>query len=88
MKIKRALAALAILSLASCGANEQHPKTSTEAKAGGTLYILSDRATNPFDPRVHCALADAYGKLPPADRPPAATLAREQGFCRTLAEGE
>ena len=41
-------------------------------------------ATNPFDPRVHCALADAYGKLPPAERPPAATVAREQGFCRSL----
>ena len=50
--------------------------------------LRASLATNPFDPRVHCALADAYGKLPPADRPPAATVAREQGFCRTLAEGE
>jgi len=44
-------------------------------------------ATNPFDPRVHCALADAYGKLPPSERPPVATVSREQGFCRSL-QGE
>ena len=50
--------------------------------------LRASLATNPFDPRVHCALADAYGKLPPSDRPPAAAVAREQGFCRSLAEGE
>jgi len=50
VKTTKLLAALAILALAGCGANEQQPKTNTEAKAGGTLYILSDRATNPFDP--------------------------------------
>jgi Flp pilus assembly protein TadD len=50
--------------------------------------LRASLATNPFDPRVHCALAEAYGKLPPSDRPPAASIAREQGFCRSLAEGE
>jgi len=50
--------------------------------------LRASLATNPFDPRVHCALADAYGKLPTADRPPAAMVAREQGFCRSLVEGE
>ena len=45
-------------------------------------------AANSFDPRVHCALADAYSKLPSSERPPAATVAREQGFCRSLADAE
>jgi Flp pilus assembly protein TadD len=58
----------------------------TPAEALGPLR--ASLATNPFDPRVHCALADAYDKLPPADRPSPATVAREQGFCRSLAEGE
>jgi tetratricopeptide (TPR) repeat protein len=43
-------------------------------------------AVNPFDPQVHCTLASAYGKLAPADRPPAATVAREQRFCKELAD--
>jgi Flp pilus assembly protein TadD len=47
--------------------------------------LRASLGTNPFDPRVHCALADAYGKLPPADRPPPAAMSREQGFCRSLA---
>jgi tetratricopeptide (TPR) repeat protein len=50
--------------------------------------LRASLATNPFDPRVHCALASAYSKLPPAEQPPAATVAREQGFCRSLADGE
>jgi predicted Zn-dependent protease len=58
------------------------------APAEALAPLRASLATNPFDPRVHCALADAYGKLPPADRPAAATLAREQGFCRSLAEGD
>jgi Flp pilus assembly protein TadD len=57
----------------------------TPAEALGPLR--ASLATNPFDPRVHCALADAYDKLPPADRPSPAAVAREQGFCRSLAEG-
>jgi predicted Zn-dependent protease len=50
--------------------------------------LRASLATNPFDPRVHCALADAYAKLPKADQPPAATVAREQSFCRSLADAE
>ena len=45
-------------------------------------------ATNPFDPRVHCALADAYGKLPAAERPPAATARPRAGVLPEPAEGE
>jgi tetratricopeptide (TPR) repeat protein len=45
-------------------------------------------ASNPFDPRVHCALADAYGRLPAAERPAPATISREQQFCKTLGAGE
>jgi tetratricopeptide (TPR) repeat protein len=58
------------------------------APAEALAPLRASLATNPFDPRVHCALADAYSKLPTADRPPAAAVAREQGFCRSLAEGE
>jgi len=43
-------------------------------------------ATNPFDPAVHCGLADAYTQLPPAERPPAERIERERQFCRELAE--
>ena len=50
--------------------------------------LRASLATNPFDPRVHCALADAYSKLTTTDRPPAATVTREQTFCRSLAEPE
>jgi len=58
------------------------------APAEAVAPLRASLATNPFDPRVHCALADAYGKLPKADQPPAATVAREQSFCRSLAEPE
>jgi tetratricopeptide (TPR) repeat protein len=58
------------------------------APAEALAPLRASLATNPFDPRVHCALADAYAKLPPSDRPPAAALAREQEFCRSLAEAE
>jgi tetratricopeptide (TPR) repeat protein len=47
--------------------------------------LRASLAVNPFDPQVHCALADAYGKLPAADRPPAEAFAREQKFCKELA---
>jgi len=50
VRLRRIVLPALALALVGCGANEQQPKTSTEAKAGGTLYILSDRATNPFDP--------------------------------------
>jgi predicted Zn-dependent protease len=41
-------------------------------------------ATNPFDPSVHCALADAYQRL--ASPPPGATprRARAERHCREL----
>jgi tetratricopeptide (TPR) repeat protein len=48
--------------------------------------LQASLAVNPFDPQVHCTLANAYGKLPPADRPPAATVDREQRFCKELGD--
>jgi predicted Zn-dependent protease len=58
------------------------------APAEALAPLRASLATNPFDPRVHCALADAYTKLPTSEQPPAATVAREQSFCRSLADGE
>jgi tetratricopeptide (TPR) repeat protein len=46
--------------------------------------LRASLAVNPFDPRVHCALADAYSKLPPGDHPPAAVVQREHRFCQEL----
>jgi predicted negative regulator of RcsB-dependent stress response len=68
--------------------------------AAAVVALKTSLATNPFDPAVHCALADAYGKLPvaaaagarvtPAATSPAtatpAMREREQRFCRELAE--
>ncbi len=53
---------------------------------GAIAAMRLSLATNPFDPAVHCTLAEAYGKLPPAERPPQERIAREQEFCRALAE--
>jgi Flp pilus assembly protein TadD len=50
--------------------------------------LRASLATNPFDPRVHCALAAAYVDVAAAQRPPAAVIAREQQFCKSLADGE
>ena len=47
--------------------------------------LRASLATNPFDPRVHCALADAYGRLAAAARPAGAVVAREQQFCKEMA---
>jgi Flp pilus assembly protein TadD len=58
------------------------------APADAVAPLRASLATNPFDPRVHCALANAYSKLPTADQPPAATVAREQGFCRSLSDSD
>jgi Flp pilus assembly protein TadD len=44
--------------------------------------LRASLATNPFDPRVHCALAAAYAKT--ATRPAEAVIAREQQFCKQL----
>jgi hypothetical protein len=56
--------------------------------AEAIVALKTSIATNPFDPRVHCALADAYGKLPAAERPPPATVGREQQFCKSLGSSE
>jgi tetratricopeptide (TPR) repeat protein len=49
--------------------------------------LRTSLATNPFDPRVHCALADAYAKSPSSARGGTADVVREQKFCKELAEG-
>jgi tetratricopeptide (TPR) repeat protein len=51
--------------------------------AGAVAPLRASLADNPFDPRVHCALAQAYDKLGPA-RPDAATIDREQKLCKEL----
>jgi tetratricopeptide (TPR) repeat protein len=54
--------------------------------AQAVVALKASLATNPFDPAVHCALADAYTKLPPAEAPPKAHVEREQKFCQELRE--
>ncbi len=51
---------------------------------GAVAELRASLATNPFDPRVHCALAAAYARLAPADRPGAESVAREQRLCKEL----
>jgi tetratricopeptide (TPR) repeat protein len=46
--------------------------------------LRASLATNPFDPRVHCALAAAYGKAAAELRPAEAVITREQQFCKQL----
>jgi hypothetical protein len=53
---------------------------------GAITAVRASLATNPFDPAVHCTLAEAYLKLPPGDRPPQDRITREQTYCRELAE--
>ena len=53
---------------------------------GAIESLRASLATNPFDPAVHCTMADAYLKLPSGERPPQERIAREQEFCRELAE--
>jgi tetratricopeptide (TPR) repeat protein len=53
---------------------------------GAIAAVRASLATNPFDPAVHCTLADAYVKLPAAERPEQERIAREREFCRELAE--
>jgi tetratricopeptide (TPR) repeat protein len=60
------------------------------APAEAVVDLRAALATNPFDPEVHCTLADAYDKLPAAGavaRPPADVIARERQFCKELANG-
>jgi tetratricopeptide (TPR) repeat protein len=51
---------------------------------GAVTALRASLATNPFDPRVHCTLATAYGRLAPADRPSTEVIAREQRLCKEL----
>ncbi|HXJ23648.1 MAG TPA: tetratricopeptide repeat protein [Polyangia bacterium] len=53
--------------------------------AGAVDLLRASIAENPFDPRVHCALAQAYSRVPSA---PAGLLAREQRFCKELGAGD
>ena len=48
--------------------------------------VRASLATNPFDPAVHCTLAEAYARLPDADRPASPVIARERQFCQELAD--
>ena len=52
---------------------------------GAVASLRASLATNPFDPRVHCTLAAAYGRLPSGERPSAAVTTREQQLCKELA---
>ena len=53
---------------------------------GAIKALRLSLATNPFDPAVHCTLAEAYARVPDADRPSPDAIQREQRFCRELAE--
>jgi tetratricopeptide (TPR) repeat protein len=53
---------------------------------GAIAALRLSLATNPFDPAVHCALADAYSRQHAPERPAVETVEREQRFCRELAE--
>jgi Flp pilus assembly protein TadD len=60
--------------------------------ADAVVELRAALATNPFDPEVHCSLADAYERAPQSDgassvRPPAEVIARERQFCKELAAG-
>lgn len=46
--------------------------------------LQASLAANPFDPNVHCALADAYQRLPPGPDAPAARKERAERHCREL----
>ena len=52
--------------------------------AGAVTALRGSLATNPFDPRVHCTLATAYGRQAPADRPSLDVISREQRLCKEL----
>lgn len=56
------------------------------APADAVPAFRASLRTNPFDPAVHCGLADAYAQLPAASRPPAERIERERQFCRELGE--
>jgi len=41
-------------------------------------------AANPFDPALHCAMADAYQRLPPGPDAPPSKRERSEKNCREL----
>ncbi|HXU62121.1 MAG TPA: tetratricopeptide repeat protein, partial [Polyangia bacterium] len=53
--------------------------------AGAVDLLRASIAENPFDPRVHCALADAYGRVKGSS---AELIQREQRFCKDLNSGD
>jgi hypothetical protein len=60
---------------------------SPSAPAEAVVELRAALATNPFDPEVHCALAEAYEKTAAAGGPaaPSGAIAQEQRFCKELA---
>lgn len=57
--------------------------------ADAIVELRAALATNPFDPEVHCTLADAYEKAPVTDAAAAGVsaadlVARERRFCKEL----
>ncbi len=52
--------------------------------AKALLALRQSLATNPFDPTVHCAMADAYHKLPPGPDITPARVARAERHCIEL----
>jgi tetratricopeptide (TPR) repeat protein len=67
-------------------------KLAKGAPAEAVVELRAALATNPFDPEIHCSLADAYEKAPRSDaassvRPSAEVIARERQFCKELASG-
>jgi hypothetical protein len=51
--------------------------------AGAIAPLLSSLAANPFDPSVHCSLAEAYKKIP-NDAALAAKRQRAERDCRAM----
>jgi predicted Zn-dependent protease len=51
--------------------------------AGAVAPLLASLAANPFDPSVHCSLAEAYKKLP-ADAATTNKRQRAERDCRAM----
>jgi tetratricopeptide (TPR) repeat protein len=61
--------------------------------AAAIVELRAALATNPFDPEVHCTLADAYERAPVTDAVAAGAsaadlVARERRFCKELQSGD
>jgi tetratricopeptide (TPR) repeat protein len=66
-------------------------KLAKDAPADAIAELRAALATNPFDPEVHCTLADAYQKAPaaaPAGVDAGELITRERGFCKELGGGQ